>query len=282
MSQLTIFQRLAELTAAGEPFVLVTIIATQGSSPRHTGTRMIILRDGSVEGTIGGGRLEEEVRAKAREVFASGQPLRHSYRLGADLAMCCGGGVEVLIEPIGNAPRLLLFGAGHVAQPLAGIAAQVGFRISVVDARPGFATVERFPDAVEHYSEDPGDAVDVLNPGAGDYVIIATHEHSLDEALLRRLITRDLAYLGLIGSFPKVARFRARLRSEGLNAELFARVHAPMGFALGAETPAEIAVAVVAEMIHRRRLGPKGGCVAPLAELPRGSRAPAESPHPLQ
>jgi xanthine dehydrogenase accessory factor len=275
MSHLSIFQRLAELATAGEAFVLVTIIATEGSSPRHTGTRMIIRRDGSVEGTIGGGRLEEEVRARAKEVFASGEPVRHSYRLGADLAMCCGGGVEVLIEPVGNEPRLLLFGGGHVARPLARFAAQVGFRVSVVDGRPGFASRDHFPEAADLHAEDPCDAVDLLAPGPGDYVIIATHEHALDEAVLRRLVACDLAYLGLIGSFPKVARFRARLRAAGVADEQFARANAPMGFDIGAETPAEIAVAVVAELIRRRRRGSQEGAAAVMAELPRGSRSAA-------
>lgn len=272
MSSLSLLSRAADLVGQGESFVLVTIIDTQGSAPRHTGTRMIVRADGSIEGTIGGGRLEDETRSLALASLRSGKICRQSFRLGADLGMCCGGGVELLIEPIGADPRLIIFGAGHVALSLCRLAAEVGFRVVVVDARAELALPERFSSAVEVRAEEPTDAVESLDLQPEDYAVIATHEHRLDEAILTKIVETELKYLGLIGSHSKIGRFRARLRSAGVADETFARVHAPMGLDIGAETPAEIAVSVVAEMIRLRRSDESAGAVSSLAEQPRGSR----------
>ncbi len=267
-----LLRRAAELLDAGERFVLVTILETQGSSPRHAGTRMIVRASGAIEGTIGGGRLEEEVKAEALRALEGASPLRRSYALGADLAMCCGGTVELMIEALGGAPRLYLFGAGHVARPLARYAVDAGFQVVVIDDREEFATKDRFPSATELRVEEFSDAAPAIPLRADDYIVIVTHTHRTDEALLTELIGREFRYLGLVGSRSKIQRFRLRLKSAGAPEERFARIHAPMGLDIGAETPEEIALAVVAEMVAVRRKGDAAE-VTSLAELPKGSRA---------
>jgi len=267
-----LLRRAAELLDAGERFVLVTILETQGSSPRHAGTRMIVRASGAIEGTIGGGRLEEEVKAEALRALEGASPLRRSYALGADLAMCCGGTVELMIEALGGAPRLYLFGAGHVARPLARYAVDAGFQVVVIDDREEFATKDRFPSATELRVEEFSDAAPAIPLRADDYIVIVTHTHRTDEALLTELIGREFRYLSLVGSRSKIQRFRLRLKSAGAPEERFARIHAPMGLDIGAETPEEIALAVVAEMVAVRRKGDAAE-VTSLAELPKGSRA---------
>ena len=267
-----LLRRAAELLDAGERFVLVTILETQGSSPRHAGTRMIVRASGAIEGTIGGGRLEEEVKAEALRALEGASPLRRSYALGADLAMWCGVTVELMIEALGGAPRLYLFGAGHVARPLARYAVDAGFQVVVIDDREEFATKDRFPSATELRVEEFSDAAPAIPLRADDYIVIVTHTHRTDEALLTELIGREFRYLGLVGSRSKIQRFRLRLKSAGAPEERFARIHAPMGLDIGAETPEEIALAVVAEMVAVRRKGDAAE-VTSLAELPKGSRA---------
>ncbi len=273
MAPADIFRRAAELLRRAERFALVTIVETKGSSPRHAGTRMIVRDDGKLEGTIGGGRLEEEVRAEAARTIERGAISRRTFSLGADLAMCCGGSVEVMIEAMGGPPRLYLFGAGHVGQPLARYAADAGFNVTVVDDRPDYATRERFPAAAEVLVEEFIDAAISIPRRPDDYLVIVTHTHRSDEELLTELLPGDFRYLGLIGSGSKVQRFKMRLAGAGIAAERFALIHAPMGLDIGAETPEEIALAVVAEMVAIRRRGEVAEDLRSLAQRPKGSRA---------
>ena len=150
--------------------------------------------------------------------------------------------------------RLTLFGAGHVNREVAALASRCGFRIIVVDEREEWLTEERFPRA-ERLAEDPSVAARRLELNGADLVCVATHDHALDEQVLRALKDRPLRYLGMIGSERKAIRFRERLEAAGLTAADVARIQTPMGLAIGAQTPEEIAVSVVAELIRVRRLG---------------------------
>ena len=246
------FQRLAALSASGESFVLVTVVGVEGSAPRTIGTRMAVREDGSIIGTIGGGRLEERVREEACELLGSAETRRIELRLGPDLGMCCGGVVEVLLEPQEGAFRLFIFGGGHVARPLAEFASRVAFSVAVNDDRPDFATRERFPSAVTVSCDDHRDHVRDLQTTSRDFVVVVTHDHRSDEAILAELVERDLAYLGVIGSRSKVRKFRLRLKAAGVSTEALDRVHAPIGLDIGAETPEEIAVAIVAHLVQVR------------------------------
>jgi xanthine dehydrogenase accessory factor len=238
--------------ARGETVALVTVVRAQGSTPQRTGAKMLVWADGRTVGTIGGGCYENDAFWKAREAIASGKPSLLHYELNDDFAqengLICGGRMDVHIDPLAPSPRLFIIGAGHVGFHLARVAADLGFRIHVVDDREKFASAERFPGAqivVEpipewlHGAELPASA----------YVVVVTRGHQHDLEAMRALAARDLKYLGLIGSRAKVARIYDALLAEGMPPECLQRVHAPIGLDIGAVTPAEIAISILAELI---------------------------------
>lgn len=244
-----------EALERGELVALVTIVRTRGSTPQRVGAKMLVYADGRTVGTIGGGCYEHDAAGRAREAIAARTPTLTRYELADDLAqetgLICGGQMEVFIEPLRPALRLFIVGAGHVAWHLARIAGEVGFRIHVIDDREKFANAERFPGADVVVDAIP-EWVHRADIPASAHAVIVTRGHRHDLEALRALVARDLAYLGLIGSRAKVARLYDALAAEGVPPECLARVHAPIGLDIGAVTPAEIAVAIVAELIGVR------------------------------
>jgi xanthine dehydrogenase accessory factor len=240
----------------GEPAALVTIVRANGSTPQRTGAKMLVYADGRTVGTIGGGCYENDALGKAREAIATGKPALVRYDLNDDFAqesgLICGGQMEVYIDPIAPAPRLYIIGAGHVGFHLARAAADSGFRIHVVDDREKFANTERFPSADDIVVEDIADWLHRAELPSNAYVVVVTRGHTHDFDALRALAARDLRYLGLIGSRAKVARVFDALAAEDMPAECLSRVHAPIGLDIGAITPAEIAVSILAELIAVR------------------------------
>ena len=250
-----IFEEVLRLDREGRPGVLATLVESGGSTPRHDVARMVIHADGSTMGTIGGGALEHEMVKRAGELLSAGSsdPITVETDL-AQLGMVCGGRVKVLLEPVGVAPPLLIFGAGHVAEQVAPVAARCGFSVHVVDDRAEYASQERFPEAVSlAHSFDPAQWQG-LPLGAETYCVVVTRGHEHDYEVVRALIERELAYIGMIGSRTKVAKTRRRLAEDGVSEEAIGRMHAPIGLAIGSETPAEIAVSIVAELVRTRRL----------------------------
>jgi xanthine dehydrogenase accessory factor len=248
-----VFSALADALRRGEPAALVTIVRTQGSTPQRVGAKMLVFGDGRMVGTIGGGCYENDAFWKAREIIGKGRPAIVHYELTDDVAeesgLICGGQMDVFIEPIEPAPRLYLVGAGHVSYHLARVASQAGFRVTVLDDREKFASRERFPDADEIIVESIPEWLHRAEIQPNAYVVILTRGHKHDLDALRALAARDLRYLGLIGSRAKVARLYEALLGESMPAECLDRIHAPVGLDIGAITPAEIAVAIAAEMI---------------------------------
>jgi xanthine dehydrogenase accessory factor len=240
----------------GEPAALVTIVRANGSTPQRTGAKMLVYADGRTVGTIGGGCYENDALGKAREAIASGKPLLVRYDLNDDFVeesgLICGGQMEVYIDPIAPAPRLYIIGAGHVGFHLARAAAETGFSIHVVDDREKFANAERFPSAEAVIVDDIAGWLHRAELPPSAYVVVVTRGHTHDFDALRALAARDLRYLGLIGSRAKVARIFDALTAEGMPAESLLRVHAPIGLDIGAITPAEIAISILAEMIAVR------------------------------
>jgi xanthine dehydrogenase accessory factor len=286
----------AHSAAAALPSALVTVLASTGSTPRHPPAKMIVRSDGTASGTIGGGRLEAEIMEAAAAVASGASPLR-LHRATRDFGMCCGGALDLWIEPLDAAradalmevarrlarrlptalatsltapggkqalvedpcleirrprlegdcfvepvlprDRLLLFGNGHVARALAGLAAGTGFEVVVCD------------DDVDYVLASVGPF------GRGDHAIIATRDHDLDQAVLDQLLPRrELASIGMLGSQRKRERFRARVESRfgrDLGDADWARLRCPVGIDIGAETPEEIAVSIVAELVRIRR-----------------------------
>ncbi len=217
---------------------------------------MLVWADGRTVGTIGGGCYENDAFWKAREAIASGKPAFLHYELNDDFAqengLICGGRMDVHIDPLAPAPRLHIVGAGHVGHHLARAAADAGFHIHVVDDRDKFANAERFPGAEIVVAPIPEWLAQASLPPTA-YVVILTRGHQHDLDAMRALATRDLKYLGLIGSRAKVARIYDALIEEGLPAEALDRVHAPVGLDIGSVTPAEIAISILAELIAVRR-----------------------------
>jgi len=231
----------------------VTIVRATGSTPQRTGAKMLVYADGRTVGTIGGGCYEADALGRAREAIASGKPLLLKYDLNDDFVeesgLICGGQMEVYIDPIAPAPSLYVIGAGHVGWHLGRFAAEAGFRIHVVDDREKFANSERFPAAAAIVVDDIGEWLHAAQLPASAYVVVVTRGHTHDFEAIRALAARELRYLGLIGSRAKVARIFDALEAEGMAAEYLARVHAPIGLDIGAITPQEIAVSILAELI---------------------------------
>jgi xanthine dehydrogenase accessory factor len=234
----------------------VTIVRANGSTPQRTGAKMLVYADGRTVGTIGGGCYEADALGRAREAIASGKPVLVKYDLnddcGEESGLICGGLMEVYIDPITPSPALYVIGAGHVGFHLARAGADAGFRIHVVDDREKFANRERFPSADSVVVDDIAAWLHRTELPPNAYVVIVTRGHTHDFDALRALGARDLKYLGLIGSRAKVARLYDAMQAEGMPQECLDRVHAPIGLDIGAVTPAEIAIAIVAELIAVR------------------------------
>ena len=231
---------------------------------------MLVFADGRIVGTIGGGCYENDAFWKAREAITARRPQLVHYELSDDFAqetgLICGGQMDVYIEPIEPSPELYVIGAGHVGFHLARLAHEVGFRVHVVDDREKFANTERFPHAAEVVTEDIPTwiARSALPPHA--YVVIVTRGHTNDLEALRALAPKDLRYLGLIGSRAKVARIYDELTTNGSMAgEALKHVHAPIGLEIGAVTPQEIAVSILAELIAVKHGKIKGRDAAELS-----------------
>ncbi len=248
-----VFRAVGETLERGEAAALVTIIRTQGSTPQRVGAKMLVFPDGRSIGTIGGGCYENDAFWKARRALETRQPLVAKYELADDLAeesgLICGGQMEVYIEPLESSPHLYLVGGGHVAYHLGQLAANVGFRLHVLDDREKFANADRFPDAVEVAVDTIPTWLERATIPAQAYAVILTRGHRYDLDALRALAQRDLRYLGLIGSRAKVARLYEALRDEGVSVDNIERVHAPVGLDIGAVSPQEIAVSILAELI---------------------------------
>ncbi len=256
MSQ-EVFEALNAALERGEDAALVTIVSANGSTPQRVGAKMLVFPDGRMVGTIGGGCYENDAFWKAKEAIQTRKPQLVKYDLNDDFAqengLVCGGQMQVYIEPLESTPRLYVVGAGHVGYNLAKLAATIGFKIHVLDDREKFANQERFPEAESVVVETIPAWLQTADIPSSAYVVIVTRGHTYDLDALRSLAKRDLRYLGLIGSKAKVKRIYDALLEEGMPAEYLQRVHAPVGLDIGAVSPEEIAVAILAELIAVRR-----------------------------
>ena len=251
-----IFSEAARLAGSGQPFAITSIIASQGSTPR-TSARMLVRGDGSTLGTIGGGSLESRVVSDALACIKAGRSRTAHYSLdscsGKDsVPMLCGGSVEIVIDVATTRRRIVIIGAGHVGLALAGLADFAGFRVAVVDERKELVTKTRFPMASELYcGEDLVEALKLIPADPDAALVIATHSN--DERALRTMLGEKWSYLGMLGSRRKVKLLFDKLRREGFPASQLERVRAPIGLDIAAETPEEIAVSIVAEILADTR-----------------------------
>ena len=252
-----IYQDIARITAEGGEAALVTIVSANGSTPRGVGAKMLVSADGSTIGSIGGGSLETQVIKEATEVIKKGKPQRHHFSLaareGEEPGMVCGGDIEVFIEPILPSPTLYILGGGHISLGLAKIGKLLGFRIAVIDDQAEFANPERFPDAELILAEDFNKAFPKLKINKSSYIVIVTRSHKSDELGLELALATPAKYIGMIGSKSKIKAVFSHLLAKGIPKELLDTVHTPIGLEIYAETPEEIAISILAEIIKVRR-----------------------------
>jgi len=252
-----IYEEIVELRRQGRRGALATITTVRGSIPSFQTAKMLVRDDGSIAGTVGGGCVEAEVWQAAREVMEEEKPRSLTFNLNNnpkyDTGLVCGGTLEVFIEPVRPPALLYIFGAGHVAYNLYKVAKVAGFEVIVVDDREGYANRERFPDAREVLVAEFDDVATHLNVPESAYIVIVTRGHRGDMRVLRWALHANARYLGMIGSRRKTISIYRELENEGIPVEKFAGIHAPVGLEIGAVTPEEIAVAIVAELIAVRR-----------------------------
>ncbi len=301
----------------GRPGTLVVVTEAVGHTPQVVGARMLVWPDGSIDGTVGGGRFEQEVIARSQKASRSALVTLH---LGAELGMCCGGRMQVLMTPVGPdstwladvakayeshseivvrtslapgdlgqrrivsqlpaldgerrfehagiafeadgpalyellraAPRLILFGAGHVSQPTAQLATLLGYRVIVVDDRPDWNNAVRFPEVSARLLEAYEDFLADYEPRPTDALVIITRGHDFDQLILEAVVRFNVAYLGMIGSRTKAHKAVSKLRARGVDEACIARLHSPVGLQIDALSPGEIAVAIAAELVSVRR-----------------------------
>lgn len=270
-----VWETLARWRAEGRRFALASVIESRGFTPRKPGTHMLVAEDGATCGTIGGGAIEQQVLGEARALLSGGGVSLVRKHLTQELGMCCGGEMAVFLEVIEPAPRLFLFGAGYIARPLAALAAECGFDVTVVDGRPEWMLAERFP-GVRMVVQDPEDFLRALATTPADYAVVVTHDHGLDQRLVQELLRRPLKFVGMIGSVPKQRKFALRLRARGFSDEQIARLRTPLGMPIGADTPEEIAVSAVGELIAARRGASIGASWTPPLPRPTRERGPSE------
>ena len=251
-----LFEEIVKMRRAGRRAALATIVHTNGSIPSYESSRMLVREDGSIAGTIGGGCVEAEVWAAAKEVMQKEAPRKMVFNLNNeasyDNGLICGGTLEVFVEPILPQPMLYLFGGGHVSMAVAKAASAAGFGIGVVDDRETFANQERFPMAQEILT-NYADAFQKIHPNVASYLVIVTRGHKEDMRVLAWAVRTEARYIGMIGSKRKVLSVYKALEGDGYKPEEFERVYAPMGLEIGALSPEEIAVSIVAELVAVRR-----------------------------
>ncbi len=249
-----LLRKISEEIENGTTGALCTVVRETGSTPRSHGASMWVRADGSTAGTIGGGLLEHQATERALELLRNGENscLWHKSLTERE-GMACGGEADIFIEAIGLEDELVIFGAGHVGLAVAELGAFAGFRVTVWDDRAEFANTERFPRA--RCVVCPIDKIyeNNIRLHSRSYVVIVTRGHALDTEAVRVTENMPGAYYGMIGSRGKIAKVRAKLLAEGVSAAHLDRVYQPVGLPIKAETPNEIAVSVLAEIIAVKR-----------------------------
>ena len=251
------YEEILKLRSEGKSGALATIVSTKGSTPREIGAKMLILEDGKFLGSVGGGCMEAEVWQEAMKVMAEDRPktihLDLTGKEAEEGGMICGGVMDIYIEPIAPPPRVFIFGGGHISLFVSKMSTMVGFQVVVVDDRPQFANQERFPEADEVIAEEFPFVFPKLKVNKSSYLVIVTRGHAYDQEVLEWALGQEVKYIGMIGSRKKIQTVYDALKQKGIPPDQLQRVYAPIGLNIGALTPEEIAVSIVAQMIQVRR-----------------------------
>ncbi len=252
-----LYQEIVALRKRGAQAALATIVRHVGSTPRKDNAKMLIRDDGSSIGSVGGGCVEAEVWSKAQEVIKSGRASLVSFTMTEKDAeqdgLICGGTVEIFIEPILSDPKLIILGAGHLGQAIARLAGPVGFEVTVLDDRDSFASRERFPDADILVIDSFDSPLDQLKIHGNSFILVVTRGHRHDQLATEGALRTNARYVGLVGSRRKIKIIVEKLLEKGVSPQSLRRLYAPIGLDIGSETPEEIAVSVMAELIALRK-----------------------------
>ena len=268
MEDTKIFEEIIRLQKARIPAALATIVESSGSSPRKTGAKMVVREDGTILGSVGGGKNEAEVIATAREAIRQGTARTVSFSLTEQHGSVCGGKTLIFIEPITIPPHLVVVGSGHVGQAVARVAGKAGYAVSIINPeeiafdRSGSDTP---PGEIDHLAK----IFMTLGVDTNTYIFIATRDHLKDFAVVKRALMTDACYIGMLGSKRKRAVMEKVLAEDGFSQEAIRRVVSPAGVEIGAETPEEIAISIVAQLIQIRRASHAAACCSDIA----GSRS---------
>lgn len=273
MSLPDLYREMARLADDGVPFVLATVVEALGSTPRKAGAKMLVLADGTTIDTIGGGKIELQVIEDSRDALRRGVSRMVEYELRATgehaLGMACGGETRVFLEVNVPVSTLLILGGGHIGQKLCPMGKLLDFRVVVLDSRADILTADHFPDADELVVGHPAETASLVRLDERTQIVIVTHGHLHDKDALRAVLDSPAPYIGMIGSRAKVRTVFDELLAEGVSPEALARVHSPVGLDLGGQTPGEISLAILAEIVAFRH--GRGRDVRPVAEVQRGS-----------
>lgn len=258
MNTTSVYNGIQDALRRGERIVIATVVKTIGSAPCGIGSKMLVHADGSTTEGIAGPLTDSKVAQEALRALSEGHSQTVHVHMDADKGEAvgsCGATLEVLLEVLRTEPRLIIVGAGYVAQALARLSLNLGYRIVVVDDRRDFANPQAFGDKVQLVFGDIPQTIRELEPDASSWIVIVTRGHTLDKDALRASLESNAAYIGMIGSPSKVKNIFKTLLKEGISSERLAQVHAPIGLDLGAETPDEIALSIAAEMLMLRKKG---------------------------
>lgn len=247
-----VFEAALSAQRDGRSAALATVIETHGSVPREAGSKMLVWPDGAIVGTVGGGEMEALVIGEAQAAIRDGQTRVLTYNL-TDLASgdpgVCGGTLRLFVEPLLPAPTVVVIGAGHVGKAVAELAKWLDFRVIISDDRPGYATPEQIPEMDGYHVVPPGELVNAVDITSRTYIVAVTRGLVVDMDLIPALLATEAPYIGLIGSRRRWTVTSDALVEQGVSREVLTRVHAPIGLSLGAETPKEIAISIMAEVV---------------------------------
>lgn len=254
----SIYQALLELETNYKAASLCTVVKTSGSTPRHSTSKMLVYPDGTIIGTVGGGELENQVIKEAKICLQTNSPRLLEYKMNdpskGDVGIC-GGQVMVFIEPLNPTPLIVIIGGGHVGKAVSHLAKWLGFRVAISDDRPNFCTSEANPDADFFIPTEMKYIPDQLEITERTYLLLTTRGVSIDIEGLPALLTTKAGYIGVIGSKKRCAETVKHLKAKGFSNEDISRIHSPIGLEINAETPEEIAVSIMAEIIQLCRSG---------------------------
>lgn len=244
-------------TAGGPPVVTASVIAAPAGGQTSVGDKLLLHTDGSRLGSLGGGRLEDAVADACLEAIARHRVETFRFSPAGEVVddRHADAAYEIMVEVVEAPARLVIVGGGHIGRALCTVAALAGFSVTVVDDRPEYANAERFPEADRVICEEYEDALEALPTDTNTYFVLVTRGHKQDELSLRIVLTKPWAYAGMIGSKRRTSTVLLHLEEEGFPGERLDQVHTPIGLDIGAETPEEIAVSIVAELIMVRRGG---------------------------